>query len=206
MIDELRKLDAEIGWLVFSDLPDEGYRFVAPMRSDGCAASTPLPHYTGDPAAAQRITEHFEKHRGSVVFSDSGDERFPVLCTLKIGDIEGWSDASAAAREKPIALCMAVLRAADRILAINGARYVRLDFAIGQAAESWTRGDMQKENPIGFEVPSPNGHLPHHDFAQEELRKGLTDGTLLFGCPTCGATWSPDEQTRHNLERLLGSN
>ena len=127
-MDDLRKLDAEVGWLLFSDMPDSEFRFVIPKRASGMATSKHLPHYSADPAAAAEVVSWIEAQGGSVSYSDSGDASFPVRCSLKIGKIEGWSDAEKTAANEPLALCLAILQAAGSILTLHGSKFVSLDW------------------------------------------------------------------------------
>jgi hypothetical protein len=140
MIDELRKLDAEIGRLVFGEEPDADYRFVIQPadRSLDYRATPHLPHYASDPDASRRIIEWVESRGGTVDFEKLGS--FCFRCVLRIGDISEWSDAEATARNKPLSLCIAILRAAGAVLELHGSKHVKLDWALSQGAEDERNG------------------------------------------------------------------
>jgi len=136
-ISDLRKLDGEVSWLVFGETPDESFQNVMSARpSMGFGAGKPLPHYTNDGAAAARIITHIQENGGSITFSESGKANFPITCKLALGQgytNKDWSDAEANSTTKELALCIAVLRAAGRVMEMHGAKFVSLDWVSSQA-------------------------------------------------------------------------
>ena len=133
-VSEFRKFDDLIGWLVFAEKSDSQFLNAYPSKKKFGAADTGssglLLHYTTDPAGRQRIIDRIRENGGDVQFEKLADAAAPIRCKLKHGRTEGWIDSVVSSTSREMALCMAIVAAAHRILANNGIRHVSLEWLL----------------------------------------------------------------------------
>ena len=112
-----RKMDAQIERLLFGASTDP--------ESEITERGEVLPAYTTDPLAAEKITRHIEAAGGTVRMIETNGiiESFlqPPPSYL------GWTVAEARSRSAPMALGMAVLKAAHKVMELHGRTYVQTD-------------------------------------------------------------------------------
>ncbi|MDP9291906.1 MAG: hypothetical protein M3O82_06035 [Verrucomicrobiota bacterium] len=110
-------MDAQIERLLFGASTDP--------ESEITERGEVLPRYTTDPLAADKITRHIEGAGGTVRMIETNGI---IECFLQPPpSYLGWTVAEARGRSAPMALGMAVLRAAHKLMELHGRTYVQPD-------------------------------------------------------------------------------
>jgi hypothetical protein len=111
----LGEIDRTVAWMAFGDESTTEGLVINPNEAIGYRATRRLPSYASDAQAAQGVIDHFEQGGATVTFARKGDGWHCEFVPSPDDAEGGWGLARATATTRPLALCVAVLRASGPI-------------------------------------------------------------------------------------------